>query len=54
MSLSPAEINHILLVLGYPQHEGASTIRPGQSLSAVEVLALVEKLKAMKGEGGGS
>lgn len=52
--LYPAEINHLLLVLGYPQHEGESTIRAGQSLSAVESLALVDKLKAMKGDEDGS
>lgn len=48
MILSLSEINHILLILKNPQESGASTIRPGRSLRAVEVEALVEKLKAMK------
>lgn len=46
--LTEPEINHLLLILNHPQEPGASTIRPGRSLRAVEVEALVEKLKAMK------
>lgn len=46
--LTEPEINHLLLILNHPQEPGASTIRPGMSLTAVQVWDLVEKLKAMK------